>query len=388
MVSIASTFGAATRQRRAPHRFAANRAALDDDEREKRREPPALGFWIVRAGENCRFLGVGEQDRRPLRPVEKVLRSDLAQEFGRRGIDADRPLSRAPDHVENRRARRRSKERVAGEMDERCSRNQRVGDVGGLERIVGAPVGEEAAFAVCIDQRNQPSSLERSVGGEPRRHARILEARRLALDVGRADAGDEIDADPKRGEPRRLVGRRTAGLKRDRRPPVGAARQRPFRTDDDVGHHVADDEDARRSGSACFRLLAWHPLASSRSRPPRRGQPVALAPIARGGQPRLRQGAILPFLQQRAAESRNSKNACRTPSIWFFRLPVRKSFSRILATKWSSLTWRPASSTASTDRAPTSGTPWSPGIPDVSSSRRREPTPTERRRSPGSSPSS
>ena len=127
-------------------------------------------------------------------------------------------------------------------MDERRARDQRVGDVGGGKRLVRAAVGEEAALAARVDQRDEPAGLALRVAGEMRRHARPCEPRRLALDVGGADAGDEIDLDAERGEPRRLVGRRAAGLEPDRRPPVGAARERPLGPDDDVGHHVADDE--------------------------------------------------------------------------------------------------------------------------------------------------
>ena len=75
---------------RARRGFTTRRATLDNDQRVERRKPRALGFRIVGAGENCRFLGIGEQDRGAARPVEKILRPDFAQEFRRRRIDADR----------------------------------------------------------------------------------------------------------------------------------------------------------------------------------------------------------------------------------------------------------------------------------------------------------
>ena len=93
-----------------PSRLGAGRAALDDDQRIMRRKPRALGFGIGRAGENRRFLLVGEQDCRASRPREEIVGADLAQEFRRRRIDADGLISRAPHDIENRRARGRGKE--------------------------------------------------------------------------------------------------------------------------------------------------------------------------------------------------------------------------------------------------------------------------------------
>ena len=118
----------------------------------------------------------------------------------------------------------------------------------GFERFVGAAIGEEAAFPVGVDERDQPPGLAIRIADEMRRDADRLEARCLAFDISCADAGDEVDAHAERGQPRRLIGRRAAGLNRNRRAPVRAARQRPFGTNDDVGHDVADDEDARRPG--------------------------------------------------------------------------------------------------------------------------------------------
>ena len=127
----------------------------------------------------------------------------------------------------------------------RGARDQRVGNVGRCQRLVGAAVGEEAALAVRVDQRDEAPGRPLGVGHEMRGHARGLEARRLGLEVGRAEAGDEIDREPEMGEPRRLVGGRAAGLETDPRPPVRAARQRPLGADDDVRHHVADRQHAQ-----------------------------------------------------------------------------------------------------------------------------------------------
>ena len=41
----------------------------------------------------------------------------------------------------------------------RGGRDQRVRDVARFERFVGAAIGEEAAFAVGIDERDQPPGL-------------------------------------------------------------------------------------------------------------------------------------------------------------------------------------------------------------------------------------
>ena len=124
--------------------------------------------------------------------------------------------------------------------------DQRIGDVVGLQRVVRAPVSEEAAFAVWINERDEPAGLMLRVSGEPWGHADRLEPRRLTLHVGRAHPADEVDRDAEGGEPRRLIGRRAAGLERDRRAPVRAPRERPLRPYDDIGHHVANDEDAAR----------------------------------------------------------------------------------------------------------------------------------------------
>jgi hypothetical protein len=56
-------------------------------------------------------------------------------------------------------------------------------------------------------------------------------------------APDSGAANDESGQPRRLIGRRSARLNRDGRAPVRAARERSFGTNDDIGHHVADDED-------------------------------------------------------------------------------------------------------------------------------------------------
>ena len=121
----------------------------------------------------------------------------------------------------------------------------RVGDVARFERFVSAAISEEAAFAVRIDERDQPPCLAIRIADEIRRNADRLEARRLAFEVSGADAGDEIDARAAPGEPRRLIGCRAAGLNRNRSAPVRAANDRPFRPHNEIRHHVADDEGAR-----------------------------------------------------------------------------------------------------------------------------------------------
>ena len=46
--------------------------------------------------------------------------------------------------------------------------DQRVGNVGGFERIVGAAIGQEAAFARGIDDRDQTAGLAAGIGGQMR----------------------------------------------------------------------------------------------------------------------------------------------------------------------------------------------------------------------------
>ena len=82
--------------------------------------------------------------------------------------------------------------------------DQRVGDVERIQRFVGAAIGQETAFTVSVDERDQPPGL--AIGRRrdaARRHR--LEPRCLAFDISCADAGDEIDFDAKRGEPHRLI---------------------------------------------------------------------------------------------------------------------------------------------------------------------------------------
>ena len=81
-------------------------------------------------------------------------------------------------------------------MNYRRSGDQRVGDVGGFKCFVGAAIGQEAAFAAWIDERNQPAGRPFGVADEMRRHARCLEPRRLARDIGEADTRDEIGPYP------------------------------------------------------------------------------------------------------------------------------------------------------------------------------------------------
>ncbi len=135
-------------------------------------------------------------------------------------------------------------------MDEVGFLDQRVRDVVRLERLIGAAVREEAALAGRIDEGHKPPGFTFRIADEMRRNSDRLEARRFALRLAGADAGDEVDADAERGEPRRLIGRRAAGLNRDRGAPVRAQRERPFRAHDDIGHHVADDENARSGRDA------------------------------------------------------------------------------------------------------------------------------------------
>ena len=68
-------------------------------------------------------------------------------------------------------------------MDERRALDQRVGDVAGFERIVGAAVGEEATLAVRVDEGHEPPGLMLKIADEMRRNPDRFEARRFALDV-------------------------------------------------------------------------------------------------------------------------------------------------------------------------------------------------------------
>ena len=150
-----------------------------------------------------------------MRPREEIIGADFAQEFRRGRIDADGFVGRAPHDIEDGRAWGGGEERIAGEVDERRAFDQRVRDVAGFERFVGAAIGEEAAFAVRVDKRDQPPGLMGSIADEMWCDADRLEARCLAFDIGSADAGDEVDLHAERGQPRRLIGCGTARLNGD-----------------------------------------------------------------------------------------------------------------------------------------------------------------------------
>ena len=152
-------------------------------------------------------------------------------------------------------------------MDLRRPGDQRIGNVGARKRLVGAAVGEEAALAGRIDERDEPAGRTVRVGGEMGRDASLDQPRRFGRDVRRADARDEVDGDAEGREPGRLVGRRAARLETDRRPTVGTAGERPLRADDDVGHHVADHQDARRTTAQLTRLVAVTPEEAIRHAP-------------------------------------------------------------------------------------------------------------------------
>ena len=196
VVSIASIFGALTRQRCSPcSGLGAGRAALDDDQRIVRRKPRALGFGIVGARENRRFLFVGEQDCRASRPCEEFVGADLAQELRRGRIDADGLVSRAPHDVENRRARRR--ERRTNSRRDGCAPRRRSARRGcraaSSASLAPRSVRKLRSPSGSMSAISRPVSAVR-IADEMRRDADRLEARCLAFDVSGADAGDEIDA--------------------------------------------------------------------------------------------------------------------------------------------------------------------------------------------------
>jgi hypothetical protein len=115
---------------------------------------------------------------------------------------------------------------------------------------------------------------------------------------------------PERGEPRRLIGRRAARFEADHRPPVRAARQRPLGSDDDVGHRVADDEDAGarvvsrfslahgRHSRGCLRIFSFfRPICVKRmrkARPDGSFQALFSPPMAKDSPSRHHGGRVAP----------------------------------------------------------------------------------------------
>ena len=203
VVSIAFAGGAGSAPALgARRRLASFRAALDDDQRIMLRENGHLRRAIVGAGQDRRFVAVGKADLRAARPGEEILRAHFAQEFRRGRIDADGNRARARDDAAHGAARRSGDEGIAGEVDEVGAGDQRVGNVLFAEPVIGAAVGQEAALARGIDQRDQAAGLALIVGGQMRLDAACAKHRGLRGVIAGADAADE-------GRRRRRNGRAT-----------------------------------------------------------------------------------------------------------------------------------------------------------------------------------
>ena len=171
-------------------RLCAGRAALHDDQRVKLGKPSHWASGSFEPERMAASSSLGNRIDAPRVHARNTLRSDLPQEFRRRRIDANGLDSRAPHRIENRRARRGSEERIAGKVDVRSAVDQTVGNVGGLDHVIRAPVGEEAALAVGIDERHQPPGLMLEIAdqdaGRPRSPSRRAVSLSTSLEPTRA----------------------------------------------------------------------------------------------------------------------------------------------------------------------------------------------------------
>ena len=129
--------------------------------------------------------------------------------------------------------------------------DQTVGNVGGLERVVGArSVRKLRSPSASTSATSRPVSCFGSPAvGDPDR----LEPRRFALDVRLSRRAPRSRRSRRRRRAMPPDWLPTAGPNRDRGAPVRAARERPFRPHDDVGHHVADGRKESREAITAAR---------------------------------------------------------------------------------------------------------------------------------------
>ena len=121
--------------------------------------------------------------------------------------------------------------------------DQRIRDVAGSKRLVRAAVGEEAALAVRIDERDEPPGLMLAVADEVPVGAPPLSSRAVSLSTsGAPTRATKSTSTPKEASQAAWLAAEPPGLNTILARVSESLRQRPLRPDDDVRHHVADDE--------------------------------------------------------------------------------------------------------------------------------------------------
>ena len=122
-----------------------------------------------------------------------------------------------------------------------------IGEIGAAEVQVRSAIGEKTPL-VLGEKRDQRPRRQNRVSGKTRLDAVRRQKLGLMRDVRRPDAPREPRLDSRDRQPGGLVRARAAGKHADRGARIGADRDRPLRPDDDIGHHVADDQNTRHRG--------------------------------------------------------------------------------------------------------------------------------------------
>ena len=221
--------------------------ALDHDGVIGLEQRLALMARLVRAGQRRSLRLVGEADRRAPRPIEKRVRTDFVEKGNRSRIDRHDKLFLAgpPHQVEHGGARPRREQRVARDMQEADPVQQAVGQILQRQTVIRTAIRQEASLAIGIDQADQCAGLPQPVRCQDGIDAVTPEVVPKPAGIGGAYPAREAGFHAEMGKPGRLVRARAAGKRADCGPAVGAPHQRTFGANDDVGHDVADDEDAR-----------------------------------------------------------------------------------------------------------------------------------------------
>ena len=176
-------------------------AALDDDEGVMGGEPAPCARGSEVPASTAASSALGKSIAAP--SVHR--KNAIAPASRRNSAEAASTLIGARSRGPSRSARPPAgKGRTANSRRCGCGRgalDHRVRDIRGLERVVGAAIGEEAALARGIDDRDSGPQLWRSSaasqGSTPARRRR----RSLRVVAG-ADPGDEIDLHAEPGQPR------------------------------------------------------------------------------------------------------------------------------------------------------------------------------------------
>jgi hypothetical protein len=139
---------------------------------------------------------------------------------------------------------------------------QVVGKILGPQGEVGAAIGEHRAV---VGQDDDAPGLRVRVAGQPGVDPAALQGGRMAAQIRQPHATGEAHGRAESPEPGRGVGARAAGMALHLRRRVAARDDRADRSDDEVVHDVADDEDHRPAPQALAMAAATAALARARA---------------------------------------------------------------------------------------------------------------------------